>query len=430
MIHDGVLIQTSVSEIETFDHSQYGGCERRWWFDRAVSLRAEQTKSQTEGEAGHAHLAHYFRTGETPTGRKLMGKAAMGAIVKGQLPAPGEDLLVEMRFDGTHRTGGDWKPLDTGETISIAGVPLDGFIDLTFRRGDVPEVWDHKFFTPARPEVSPDPYAWLKRGDELIETVQMPVYALSQMPYWPDAQRWRLVHHYVSKRGVDSLIRGAVVTRDRLLHRHAQISGVVERMKALASAQSQEELSHNRRSCAAWQGCPHQSICSAFTHQKETLMPALSPEEAALFDDLPPIDETPAAAPPPPAQSAPEPPAPAGTAAKMTCGACDTLLTPENASKLRDGSWKHIGCKATEPTAAEPPQPKQRRQRKIVDVPAETEAPATPAPAAPAQAQPAEPAPVAVVTPSPAVTVPLTNGVSPKALATLLRDLAALIDPA
>ena len=446
MIRDGVLTQTSVSEIETFDHAQYGGCERRWWFDRAVDLKADQNRSQEEGDAGHALLKNYFRTGQRPKGRTLMGKAVTGAIVKGHLPEVGDDLLVELRFDGSFRSD-DWKPLDVFETLHLAGVPLDGFIDLAFRRGPVPEVWDHKFFTPARPEVSPDPYAWLKRGSELIETVQMPVYARSQMPYWPDAEKWRLVHHNVSKKGVDSVIRAAVVTRERILERTAQIEGVVERMKLAASAQKQDEMPFNRRSCSAWQGCPHQSICAAFT-QKEAMPTTLAPDEAAMFDDLPPIeddtvepvpDPKPTAPPPPAAAKGAVPPPPAASvtpAANVTC-TCGTVITPENGSKLQDGTWKHIGCKLTAPDA--PPKPRRRMPIKD-ETPASTANVAPPAAAATEQPK-SPPAPVeqpaGITTLAPIAAPPMTKvqtvtaftQSNPKAVATLLRSIADLIDP-
>ena len=448
-VRDGVLVQTSVSEIESFDIDQEGGCPRRWWFERAMDLRAEQSKAQEEGEAGHAHLAHYFLTGERPRGRKLMGKAAMGAIVKGALPAPGDDLLVELRFSGQpkHDAAGNWIPLDEKETLHLAGVPLDGFIDLTFRRGPIPEVWDHKFFTPARPEVSPDPYAWLKKPSQLIKTVQMPVYVISQIPFWPDAREWRLVHHCVSKKGVDSQIRSAVVTTDQVLERKAQIESVIERMKALAPVQSQEEVPFNRRSCHAWQGCPHQSICSTFKKETVPAMP-LSAAEDALFADIDFVDEVAApppapAAPPPPAAKPPrrnliteapplegEPPAPEPVAAPaapevVTC-ACGEKITPENGSRLQSGGWKHIGCKLDAPKV-ETPAPRARKPKTppaepapppVVEPAAATAPVNVPAivPAAPA------PAPVAVVLP------PMLKGETARlALAETFEGIAKLL---
>lgn len=467
-VRDGRLVQLSVSEVESFDPAQYGGCPRRWWFERAVDLRPEQTRAQAEGDAGHALLAHYFATGERPSGRPLMGKAVTAAIVKGDLPAPGPDLQVERRFDGQPKrdAAGNWIPLDTSRTLAIAGVPFDGFIDLAFRRGDAPEVWDHKFFTPARPELEPDPYAYCKRGSELLGTVQMPVYVLATARHWPDARRFRIVHHYVSKRGVDSLIRGAMVELDQVLERRDEIAKTIGTMAALAAATNQDDVPHARRGgaknpCEAWLGCPHQSICRAYKGKSHV---ELTPEEAALFDSIPSFDEgetpAPVAAPPPappPAPAAPaaprrhafvdapaDDPAPApvptvqpnAERSPAPC-ACGAVITPENGSRLSSGEWKHIGCKlnATPPppppvanstAAPAPADAPKRRGRPPKAATAETTAP-TPSPV-----------PSPTVTNGPTLSIPiapveLEGPRAPEAprtreaLAALLENLAVLV---
>lgn len=432
-VRNGRIVQLSVSQIEAFDHSQEGGCERRWWFERANDLRPDQTRSQEEGEAGHALLAHYFATGEKPTGRPLMGKAVTGAIVKGELPAPGADLLVEERFSGQPKfdAAGNWLPLRDDQTLVLAGVPLEGFIDLSFRRGDVPEVWDHKFFTPARPEVSDDPYAWLKRPEELLQTVQMPVYALSQVPFWPDATKFRLVHHYVSKKGIDSKIRSAVVSVEQLRKRQTEIEAVIERMKLVAGAATQDEVPFNRRSCDAWRGCPHQAICSAY-QQKEAPM-SLTEAEKALFadlDDIPNEAATAATPPPPPkvedakpAATQPAPSAPAPEAAP-TCS-CGTQLTPENGSKLRDGSWKHIGCRLD--AKPETPAPRTRKSKEEKAAEAAAAAASKPTPEKPV-AENAAPVTEAAPKLTPLEEVVVRGGAgSREALASLLENLATLV---
>lgn len=459
MIRDGKLVQTSVSEVTTADPSQTGGCLRRWWIERAMDLRPDQHADQAEGEAGHAHLAHYLETGEPPKGRKLMGKAATGAIVKGDLPKPGPDLVIEQRLDGTPRpdAGAPWPDLIVADSISIAGVPFDGFIDLAFRRGPVPEVWDHKFFTPVAEIFGPDPYANLAKPSGLIRTVQLPVYAASQRPYWPDADRWRLVHHYVSKKGVDSRIVSAVVTNAEIDQRLAEIAGVVETMKAHVAATDQNDVAANLKSCSAWRGCPHQSICSAY-RERNTVQ--LTPEELAIFGDLPaepmpaPVAEAKpqrrnliADPPPPPApepgsdfgdldlppdDSAEAPPAPALAAfagerasdrdargAIETIAAahtepapapvasappaepapackCGEALNPDNASRLQSGAWVHVGCKLNAPP---PPAPRQRKPRTPKADPAQpalVEKSAAPAPVEAPATQP-EPAPTVPV---------------------------------
>lgn len=462
-VEGGVIKQLSVSQIEVFDHTQPGGCERKWWFERANDLRPDSNKAQDEGTAGHALLANYFLTGEKPKGRTLMGKAVTGAIVKGELPKPGTDLLVELRFDGQPKFGPDgktWLPLDEKETLHLAGVPLEGFIDLAFRRADVPEIWDHKFFTPARPEISPDPYHFLKRGRDLIKTVQMPVYVLSQRPYWPDAQTWRIVHHCVSKKGVDSLIRSAVVHVDEVLERKVEIEAVIERMKLVAPVAEQDAVPFNRKSCDAFNGCPHQSICSAY--KRRSTMHELTPEEAALFADLDsvpvpgseaaPVAAAPAAEPTPapaPVTEAAPPTAPkkrrAGQIIDMTgeaaatptpsapapevipACACGTPITAENGSKLQSGEWKHIGCKLDAP-------PAPAKAKKVAPAkPAEAPAPVVSAPAPVAPVAHADSPRQVIAHTDPVVNLPVATidlpakGEARLVLADLFENIATLL---
>lgn len=398
-----MIRQLSVSQVEKFDHKQEGGCQRRWWFENVKGLYPDQHKAQHEGEAGHALLAHYLATGEHPRGRPLMGKAVTGAIVKGDLPTPGDDLVIEQRFDGQPKLDaeGKWVPLDVANTFHLGGLPWDGFIDLTFRRGDVPEVWDHKF--------SSDVDLYAKKNSDLIKTVQMPIYVLSQVPYWPDAKRWKIAHHYVSKKGVHSFIRSAVVDIADALARGEDITSQVSQMRVVETATDQADVPANTRSCESWRGCPMQSVCSAFKSRSTTggrTPMALTEDEQRIFDGIP-DDTAPAPdsagemiAPPEPeddgeaalkaqleaaqkalaekqakkaprralihdtaeskAQNTAVPPLPssaAANAAPPACVKCGEQLSAENGSKLQSGEWKHVGC----PKDAPPPPPPRER---------------------------------------------------------------------
>ena len=368
----------SVSQVEN-----YVACPRRWWFSSVMGLKPEQTAAQSDGEKGHALFAAYFSTGAMPAKRAKLSKAVTAAIVKGDLPAPGADLFVEERFDGQPRVNpatGEWHPLDTENTLWLGGVPWDGFIDLAYRRGDVPTVLDHKFKSDL---------STAKRRNELIDTVQLPVYVLSQLPYWPDATRFEIGHNNVCRTGTESKLVTAVVTLDQVLERKAKIETDVAAMKAAAGATVQADVPHRAgHRCDDYGGCPHQSICSAFKQQQRSRTDMeLTDDEAALFADL---DETPAAPPPPkdppprrrmnivdapaepaPAEPAPQtpPPGPPPEPAKVeepgpTCQ-CGAQITKDNGSKLQNGSWTHVGCPLEAPPAppAAPVVPKQRRSR-------------------------------------------------------------------
>lgn len=280
----------SVSQVEAFDSTQRAGCPRRWYFERVEGHKPEQTDAQTDGVAGHALLATYLATGQTPEGRVKMGKAVRAAIAKGVLPAPGPDLLIERRFSGQdQRTpDGKWIPVDVSKTLHIGRVPWDGFIDCLHGR-DVVTVLDHKFTSDLE---------YAKQGAELINTVQMPVYALAALKWFPGATQFRLSHHYVCRTGEESDLRSALVTLDQVTERKAAIETTVASMQQIKTCTSQADVPFNRKACDAFGGCPHQSRCTAF--KQRSVM--LTPEELALFSDLPSVPaKAPASAPGAPA---------------------------------------------------------------------------------------------------------------------------------
>ncbi len=90
----------------------------------------------------------------------------------------------------------------------------------------------------------------------------------------------------------------------------------------------------------------------------------VSEEPAAIIPpDAPPNDPTIA---PPAKKRGPKPKAKSVEVLIMpSCDACGVDMNPENASKLPDGSWKHIGCK---------PQPKAIPQAEVIVPPIVTPA--------------------------------------------------------
>lgn len=374
-VRGGVIQTLSVSQVEKFDPAQTGGCPRRWWFEDVQGFRPEKTDALTDGDKGHQLLAGYLRTGQPPEGRVKMGTAVRAAIAAGNLPQPGPDLLVEQRFSGQPErdAAGNWIPVDKAKTLWLGGLPWDGFIDLRYRRA-LATVLDHKF--------SSDIHKYAKPAERLILTVQMPVYCLDTLRLWPDAKHFELVHHYIARTGQDSFVRRQVVTLDQVLERKGQIEELVEGMKQVARAERQDEVEFNRRSCDAYNGCPHQSRCRAYKEKQVMLSDAekaffgmddvtlptdvnvvqattqTKPAEAVQYakpgrvvDVAPGESEEDATArsqgltPPTASTPAPQPP----PEEKPTCGACGTALTAETGSRLRDGTWKHIGCPAENP---------------------------------------------------------------------------------
>lgn len=406
-IRGGVIQSLSVSQAEKFDPAQTGGCPRRWWFEVVQGFRPERTEALTDGDKGHALLADYLRTGQAPKGRVKMGAAVRAAIAASNLPTPGDHLLVERRFSGQPQrdAAGNWVPLDTAKTLWLGGVPWDGFVDCQWYSARRASVLDHKF--------SSDIHKYAKPAEKLILTVQMPVYCANALRVWPAAQEFELIHHYVARTGQDSFIRRAVVTLGQVLDRVEQVGALVAKMERAAQVERQDDVEFNRRSCDAYNGCPHQSRCRAFKEKQVMLTDA----EKSFFGDM----ELPGDAKPPPAvvqaprrvmvdvapneseeeaiarsrgltpptasKPAPQPP----PEEKPACPACGmTLAHDVNASRLRDGTWKHIGCPAENPESAPakrgPGRPPGAKNKARVEPPAGDQ----PAPAPDPRARPGE----------------------------------------
>lgn len=335
IVEGGELRQLSVSQVDTFDPSRESGCELRWWFERTKDLRPDQTQAQSDGEKGHELLANYLRGRGEPEGRVKYGKAVRAVILKGDLPAPGPDLFVEERFSGQPKLDaeGRWVPLDVSKTLWLGGLPWEGFIDLSFRRGDVPEVWDHKFTSDLSRARAPS---------DLLKSAQLPVYVIALMRRWPDALRWRVALHYVASTGTESKVVPAVVSVSQVLEQKARIEALVERMKKVASLSREADVPFNKRACETFLGCPHQSICSAYKQRKV----AMTEAEKALFDDL---DAPPA---PKPAPSLDDPftetPAPAAATTTATSPPAPAEDDEEAAleRKLAEAKAKKAAAKA------------------------------------------------------------------------------------
>lgn len=267
------IISLSASQAEEFDPEQVGGCPRRWYYHRIARFPVpESDNAREDGDAGHALFATHYRGQPLPK-RARMLKAVKGALAAGRLPAPEPGQLVESRFDGqpARDANGERLPLRHSSTLWLGGVPWDGYVDLRFYRAGTITVLDHKF--------SSDIHAYAK--SDLLATVQMPVYALDSLRIWPEAQHVELVHHYVSRRGVDSFIRRQVVSVERIREQREQIADLAKRMQAAALAKSADDVPANKKSCHTWSGCPFQSRCSAF---KEKPKMNLSDEELSWLE--------------------------------------------------------------------------------------------------------------------------------------------------
>lgn len=270
-IKDGVLRFVSVSQIESFDPSVYGGCNRRWWFRRVAREKEDQKDPAALGEQLHDKLEHYLGNGDMTVIEKS------DIIMAGFrfLPRPGKDLLLEWEFGqlvGNDKYGPVVSP------ICLADVPVIGKADCAHDRhewvnddGDVipeegmVEIIDWK--STKRINDKKTPYGILKgiakSANDLANTHQMRAYAALAVVRWPEAKSVRLSHGYFQTEGWprEAEKRSKLVDAAGAMDRFLASTPLVEKMKSVATAAEVTDVEPNYDACPAFGGCPHKKNC-------------------------------------------------------------------------------------------------------------------------------------------------------------------------
>jgi hypothetical protein len=399
---DGKLRYTSVSSIQQFDASTYGGCERRWWWNKVARKKEPETPAMRRGTELHGELEHYLTTNEctlspiTMVGRHL-------------LPRPDKDLFVEQALGDSAKalalrdehlrrgTPPDNSEMESIAGLSAAGVPFVGFIDLLHARGEyvdgegdvvaendpaTAEAVDHKTSTDI---------VRAKKPTELRTNLQMIGYGVTAANRYKNLRWSRLSHITYQTRGARVAKKTTVlvpVEEVRSVWRE-RATPLVRKMIVTASISRVEDVTPNTDSCNAYGGtCPHSAYCdrpkgtladllqlSKGAHVSKGLfdIPTASSNGVATAPALPAGLFAPAQVSPPPPpvpvatpderqaaiaaarallaaeDAAAAAPAPAPVVALGFCSACGTSLSAMNTSKLKDGGVFHVGCAALAP---------------------------------------------------------------------------------
>lgn len=249
-VHNGKLRQVSASQIQKFDPSQQGGCNRRWYFDKVLGLSEPTTKSQATGTSIHGEIEHYLKTGEN-----VLGKVALAGLQFIPESTEFSRQCLEVEIDLTNK--------------EICEVPLTGRIDLL----STGSVWideDGLVQEQANDECeiidwkTTSNLTYAKSGQELFDTVQMPLYAACIAQDQPGLQAIRLSHVYFQTRGAAKAKKAtALFSIDKIRERYNAIGQVVESMKEAARLTDVRELPANLdacmsfgRRCTYWDNCP------------------------------------------------------------------------------------------------------------------------------------------------------------------------------
>lgn len=282
-VHHGMLYYLSVSQVNTFDSTQYGGCNRRWFFEKVERRKSADTFAQQQGTTLHAQVETYEKTGDA----SVLGPFVIPGLRF--IPEPGPGLLIEHAFGDAEfvkrmsklrtdlETATDEQvraavrttiDLEAHGRLVALDVPFVGFIDIVNTRGtyltnegellaDPPntvELLDWKSTS------SISQYA--KSGDDLRETVQMIGYAEWSRRVYPSTEFFRLSHGYFQTRGAKKALKTTtLIDVSTVNEKWFRVESVVRKMKEVAKERDALKVDPNYESCDAYKGCPHRSTC-------------------------------------------------------------------------------------------------------------------------------------------------------------------------
>ena len=246
---------TSASQITTFRD-----CRRMWWFQSIMGLPTPQRASAALGEAVHAQLEKYLDDGTLPD------ESQAGKIAKAGLPLnpkPGT-VWTEVSMSGKGRdrkdVPDDEVPVPGGmPRLIIAGMPINGYIDVLDVSANKPVVLDHK---------TTSSLDWAKTKDDLVEDVQMTIYGSYALDVCAsmgvDADVVEAGHIVYLTKGLPFAQRTTVnLTREHLASERKKIAETIEEMKETAKATTPAAVPGEASVCNKYGGCHFKDKCSA-----------------------------------------------------------------------------------------------------------------------------------------------------------------------
>jgi hypothetical protein len=237
---DGVIQYLSPSQIASADAESYGGCPRRWWFNKVAGKKEPTSKAQARGTELHEQIENYLRTGQKALDRTILAG-------KHYIPDPDSSLLIEHSIDDG--------------LLTAAGIPVVGYIDLVVPR--LPksvEIKDWKF-TGNLDYATP--------SGKLPDQIPMVSYGeWAARRFGPEEVR--LTHVYFSTKVRKSEKKSIAVPRSDIARRWNRAEGVARSMIDWARESECSQVPDNTRSCKAYGGCPHATYCP--TSRDQTLV--------------------------------------------------------------------------------------------------------------------------------------------------------------
>lgn len=241
--------------------SNYRDCPRKWWYQSILGLPTPQNASAALGEAVHAQLEAYLNDGDYPDTSKTAGRIAEAGL--NLLPAPGT-VFTEVPMHGTDRNkkepGADDVPLPGAmPRLFVAGMPVNGYIDVLDVSADSPVVLDHKTTGDLK---------WAKTEADLREDVQMILYgsyALDVVASMGVEADTVTAGHivYLTKGAPLAKATKVTLSRAHLASERKKIAETVEEMKGSAKARTPDAVPGEASSCNKFGGCHFKDKCAA-----------------------------------------------------------------------------------------------------------------------------------------------------------------------
>lgn len=230
-VTDGRLTRASASLLNSFDPSTRFGCERRGWFKYVAGKAEPQTGNQELGVALHK-MNEQFLLGKEPEPSIASELFEKGRLYLKNLRAAGVAMSIEA-------------PIAT----EIAGVPFDGFCDLSLSTPILGQIIDWKTTSSIK--------KYGKTPEQLAKDAQMLIYARA---LHPTAEHVDLIHgQYQTKGAPDFNVSAACVSKKEI---DTQINSViiplVERIKGVVGEKNVTKLTRNPKACF---NCPHRAYC-------------------------------------------------------------------------------------------------------------------------------------------------------------------------
>lgn len=274
---DGFLRYVSVSQVTTFDPEQYGGCERRWYFEKVMGLKSETSAAMETGTVVHGQVEHYLKTGEDVLGMiARQGKHFMpmpGSIPHENIERPFGSVELTRQLEEARRVGlVDWgirllQEKHPPSLVTAQGIPFIGFIDVVNTTGMWVDNEGALRVDPPRTvelvdwKTSSNIEAYGKQANDLPKTVQMIGYAEWAWRVDPTAEHFRLSHGYMQTRGRAAEKRSVLIPLETVKQKWHKVEETVARMSDVARATDPMHVDGNLKSCPAYRGCPHRARC-------------------------------------------------------------------------------------------------------------------------------------------------------------------------